>query len=285
MAILDTIDLDLSLSKSSYHEQLKDLQFRVLRLQRAVFQLGHRVICVFEGWDASGKGGAIKRLTEALDPRGFIVHAVGAPSEEEREHNYLWRFWTNMPRNGQMVIFDRSWYGRVLVERVEGFATDQEWQQAYEEINAFERILNNDRTTLLKFFVHISKDEQLERFKDRENDPYKTWKLTPDDWRNREKWDAYYAATNDMLERTSTPNAPWHVIAGNNKRWARVAVLRTVVEALENDLPFTIDKYGLLKLDEDRATARVTAGQLDQAAVNAVLDEQKKVRKLLMKQG
>ena len=285
MTSLDSVDLDAKLSKDKYERQLEELQFQMLRLQRANYQIGHRVVCVFEGWDAGGKGGAIKRLTGTLDPRGFIVHAIGAPTSEEKAHNYLWRFWRLMPRDGQIVIFDRSWYGRVMVERVEGYATTHEWQQAYAEINDFERILSHDRTTVLKFFIHISKAEQLERFEKRAKDPYKTWKLTADDWRNREKWDVYYTAINDMLERTSTEHAPWHVIAGNNKRWARIAVLRTVVETLEKDLPFSVDKRGLLILDEELAARRVEEGRLNPKALEAVLEEQKKIATLLQQQA
>ncbi|HYF64370.1 MAG TPA: polyphosphate kinase [Herpetosiphonaceae bacterium] len=284
MSVLDTIDLSAELGKKEYEARLADLQFKMLRLQRAVFQLGHRVVLAFEGWDASGKGGAIKRLTEAIDPRGFVVHAIAAPTPEERAHNYLWRFWTRLPRDGQIVIFDRSWYGRVLVERVEGFATLREWQQAYGEINDFERTLHNDRTTILKFFVHLSKEEQHKRFLERENDPLKTWKLTPEDWRNREKWDAYYAAIDEMLTRTSTEIAPWHVVAGVDKRWARINVLETVVNELVADMPFDFDDQNELVLDRRAARERVEAGQLSAAAVDAVIAEEEKVRDLLARQ-
>jgi polyphosphate kinase 2 (PPK2 family) len=285
MSVLDTIDLSVELGKKEYEARLADLQFKMLRLQRAVFQLGHRVVLALEGWDASGKGGAIKRLTEAIDPRGFVVHAIAAPTPEERAHNYLWRFWTRLPRDGQIVIFDRSWYGRVLVERVEGFATLREWQQAYGEINDFERTLHNDRTTILKFFVHLSKAEQHKRFLERENDPLKTWKLTAEDWRNRDKWDEYYSATDEMLTRTSTEIAPWHIVAGNDKRWARISVLETVVNELVADMPFDFDDHNELVLDRAAASARVEAGQLSAAAVEAVIVEEEKVRELMERQG
>jgi polyphosphate kinase 2 (PPK2 family) len=285
MSVLDTIDLSVELGKKDYEARLADLQFKMLRLQRAVFQLGHRVVLALEGWDASGKGGAIKRLTEAIDPRGFVVHAIAAPTPEERAHNYLWRFWTRLPRDGQIVIFDRSWYGRVLVERVEGFATLREWQQAYGEINDFERTLHNDRTTILKFFVHLSKAEQHKRFLERENDPLKTWKLTAEDWRNRDKWDEYYSATDEMLTRTSTEIAPWHVVAGVDKRWARISVLETVVNELVADMPFDFADHNELVLDRAAARARVEAGQLSAAAVEAVIAEEEKVRDLLSRQG
>jgi len=285
MSVLDTIDLTAELGKKEYEKSLADLQFKMLRLQRAVFQLGHRVVMVLEGWDASGKGGAIKRLTEAIDPRGFVVHAIAAPTPEERAHNYLWRFWTRLPRDGQIVIFDRSWYGRVLVERVEQYATQREWQQAYGEINDFERTLHHDRTTILKFFVHISNAEQLERFKDREQDPLKAWKLTAEDWRNREKWDEYYGATDEMLSRTSTEFAPWHVVAGVDKRWARINILETVVNELVADMPFDFTDGNELMLDRAAAQARVEAGQLSARAVAAVIEEEEKVRELLERQN
>lgn len=284
MSILDTVDLSLKLDKKEYEKRLAELQYKMLRLQRAVFQIGHRVLCVFEGWDASGKGGAIKRMTEVLDPRGFVVHGVSAPTPAEHEHNYLWRFWTRLPHDGQLMIFDRSWYGRVLVERVEGFATMREWQQAYSEINDFERIIHNDRTTILKFFVHISNEEQLERFRYREHDPLKTWKLTADDWRNREKWNDYYTATDEMLARTSTEIAPWHVVAGVDKRWARIFVLEKVVQTLVNDTPFHFKNSGELVLDRAAAEERVEAGKLSAKAVQAVLEEEAAVRALVEKQ-
>ena len=284
MSLLDQVDLSLDLGKKSYERQLTDLQFKMLRLQRAVTQIGHRMVLVFEGWDASGKGGAIKRLTEALDPRGFVVYPIAAPTPEERAHNYLWRFWNRLPRDGQIVLFDRSWYGRVLVERVEGFATMREWSQAYGEINDFERILHNDRTSVLKFFLHISSDEQEKRFRERENDPLKTWKLTEEDWRNREKWSEYAIAIDEMLARTSSENAPWQVVAANDKRWARIAILKAVVEMLVADMPFEFDDANTLVLDRSGAYALVDAGKLSAKAVEAVIAEEEKVRKLLKKQ-
>ena len=285
MAIVDGIDLDQKLKKKAYKHQLAELQFALLRLQRAAFQLDQRVVCLFEGWDAAGKGGAIKHLTEAMDPRGFVVHAIAAPTPEELARNYLWRFWTRMPHNGQIVIFDRSWYGRVLVERVEGFATERDWRQAYDEINDFERLLRNDGTILLKFFVHISKDEQLRRYEARQNDPLKTWKLTADDWRNREQWAAYHDATEDMLKRTSTVAAPWVVVAGNDKRSARIQVLQTVFERLSEELPFDVRGHAELVLDRKAAQKRVDQGKLSTRAVEAVIAEEEKVRALLAQQA
>jgi polyphosphate kinase 2 (PPK2 family) len=193
-------------------------------------------ILVFEGWDAGGKGGAIRRITRALDARNYQVISIGAPTDEEQAHHYLWRFWRHLPRAGRFTIYDRSWYGRVLVERVEGFATETEWRRAYAEINDFERQLVDHGTVVVKFWVHISRDEQERRFNARAETPYKRWKLTDEDWRNREKWDEYEAAVDDMIERTSTAAAPWHLIPGNDKRLARVEVLTKTCEALEDRL-------------------------------------------------
>lgn len=211
----------------------------------ALSQLGYQVyvqkrpvIIVFEGWDAAGKGGNIKRITEKLDPRGYAVHSIAAPAGEDKTHHYLWRFWRRLPVAGEIAIFDRSWYGRVLVERVEGFASEAEWQRAYREINQFERQLIDFGTIIFKFWVHISAEEQLRRFESRANTPYKSWKLTAEDWRNRHKWDQYEAAVGDMLLRTSTINAPWTIVEGNDKWWARVKTLRVIVDKLSRELNF-----------------------------------------------
>jgi AMP-polyphosphate phosphotransferase len=190
------------------------------------------VVIVYEGWDAAGKGGNIRRLIRELDPRSYEVFGVGAPEGEEKDQHYLWRFWRGLPKAGHIAIFDRSWYGRVLVERVEGFAEPHEWQRAYEEINAFERDLIEDGTVVCKFWIHISQAEQLARFEGRQNTAHKKWKITEDDWRNREKWDAYYAAVSEMIARTSTKEAPWTVVAGNDKRHARLTALKTVNERI-----------------------------------------------------
>jgi polyphosphate kinase 2 (PPK2 family) len=190
------------------------------------------VVVVLEGWDASGKGGAIRRLTHALDPRGFTVHAFGAPSAEELAHHYLWRFWRVLPKHGHLAIFDRSWYGRVLVERVEGLASEQEWHRAYREINEFELQLAAAGTVVAKFWLHISRDEQLSRFEERKENPYKRYKLTDEDWRNREKWSTYYEAVDEMLLRTSTTYAPWTVVPANSKPLARVTIIETLAEAM-----------------------------------------------------
>ena len=188
---------------------------------------------VAEGPDAAGKGGAIKRLVEKLDPRTVRVYSTVKPTAEEYSHHYLWRFWKKLPARGQITVFDRSWYGRVLVERVEGFATETEWKRAYREINEFERMLIDDRTVIVKFYFHITKDEQLARFKRREADPYKSWKISDEDWRNRRQWDEHNAAAEEMFDRTSSSGAPWHLIAGNFKWSARLTMLRAPVYALE----------------------------------------------------
>ena len=188
---------------------------------------------MYEGWDASGKGGNIQRITEKLDPRGYHVWSISAPNEVERQYHYLWRFWTHIPARGQIAIFDRSWYGRVLVERVEKFAKKEAWKRAYRELRDFERLLVDDGTVLIKFWLHISKDEQMKRFKEREDDPFKTWKIGPEDWRNREKWDDYVEAAEEMFAETDTPDAPWHLIAANDKHYARIATARIVVKRLE----------------------------------------------------
>ncbi len=216
-------------SKKAYHEELDALQLQLLQIQRAYHRNGQRAMVVFQGWDASGKGGAIRRLTEKLDPRGVRVHSIAAPSEEERSRHHLWRFWQRVPIPGRIAIFDRSWYGRVLVERVEGFASKAAWKRAYDELNEFEHTLIDDGVRIVKFFVHIDPEEQLRRFEERLRNPYKRWKLTVEDIRNRERWGDYEEAVDDMLEKTSTRCAPWNVVLGNHKWHARLDVLRNVV--------------------------------------------------------
>ena len=197
---------------------------------------GISTVLAFEGWDAGGKGGAIRRMLMGLDPRDYRVIPIAAPTDEELARHYLWRFWRHLPRAGKVVVFDRSWYGRVLVERVEGFATERQWRRAYREINDFEEELVNHGMVLLKFYLHIDREEQLARFKAREVTPFKQHKITEEDYRNREKWDLYEAAVNEMVQRTSTEYAPWNLIEGNNKRYSRVKVIKTYVEALEKRL-------------------------------------------------
>ena len=240
MGRLDELDLSLKLSAKEEAERLEAAQKRLLALRLSLggqvgdHEIGPPLLVVFEGWDASGKGGAIKRLVAGLDPRHVRVKQFAAPSYDENRHHWLWRFWPALPGWGGMAVYDRSYYGRVLVERVEKFATREQWSRAYEEINDFERALVSEGMILVKFFIHISDKEQLKRFKARESDPLKSWKLTDEDWRNRKQRKQYEAAIEDMLEFTDQPGAPWYLIEGDSKKWARVKVLETtnaVVEA------------------------------------------------------
>ncbi len=232
--MLKTIDLGVALGKEDYQEELRAQQLELLRLSRQLYTARRSLVVVFEGWDAAGKGGAIRRTTHALDPRSYQVFAISAPTEEELAHHYLWRFWQRLlpPREKQILIFDRSWYGRVLVERVEGFAEPSQWQRAYREVNDFERQLVDANAAIVKFWFHISSDEQMRRFESRQSTRHKSWKLTDEDWRNREKWAEYEDAVQDMLLKTSTQQAPWTIVEGNDKRWARVKTLKTLVDAL-----------------------------------------------------
>lgn len=234
---LDKLDLDLAVAdKGTYEETLADLQERMLRVQQAYWHQKRRAILVFEGWDAAGKGGAIRRLTEKLDPRGVHVWPIGAPTADEQGRHYLWRFWQRLPQPGHLALFDRSWYGRVLVERVEGFCPPEAWRRAYGEIAEFERQLIDDGARMVKVFLHISKDEQLKRFAERIRNPHKHWKIGEEDLRNREKWDLYVEAIEDMFDKTSTECAPWHVVGGNRKWHARLEILQIVTAALEKDV-------------------------------------------------
>lgn len=238
---LEAVDLTQTIEdKQKYEKHLKRWQQRMLQVQQAYFRQGKRAVIVFEGWDASGKGGAIRRLTEKLDPRGFTVYPIAAPDPIEQAKHYLYRFQTKLPAPGSIAIFDRSYYGRVLVERVEEFAKSHEWQRAYQEINEFERLLVDDDVRIVKVFLHISSEEQLKRFKERLHNPIKRWKLTEEDIRNREKWDDYHLAINDMLEYTNTNNAQWQVISGNKKWYARIEVLKAVVKAMEEGVDISI---------------------------------------------
>ena len=242
MGRLKEVDLSSDLSKKEGKKRLKKAQERMqeLRLEMAGLdgdeRLGPPLCVVLEGWDASGKGGAIKRLLAKLDPRHVRVKQYAAPTPDELRHPWLWRFWPALPGWGGMAVLDRSWYGRVLVERVEGFATVEEWTRAYDEIKGFERMLAEEGTVLVKLWLHLSEDEQLKRFEARKNDPLKRYKLTDEDWRNREKRPAYEEAVEDMIERTGTEFAPWHLIEGDSKRFARVKVLETVIAAAEEGL-------------------------------------------------
>jgi polyphosphate:AMP phosphotransferase len=234
--ILDVMDMTLSLNKSQYNKDLKRYQAKLNKLQRQAHEKKLSTILVFEGPDAAGKGGAIRRMTAALDARHYQVLPIAAPTDEEKAQHYLWRFWRRLPRGGRITIFDRSWYGRVLVERVEGLASTDEWRRAYSEINEFEEELTESGIVLVKFWIHVTKDEQHRRFKEREETPHKQWKLTSEDWRNREKWEEYEQAINAIVERSSTRTAPWTLIEGNNKRHARVKVIKTVCECMEEAL-------------------------------------------------
>jgi polyphosphate:AMP phosphotransferase len=234
--ILSAVDLPGAVAPEDYPKRLKALRARLHGLHEEAKAKGVSTVLVFEGWDAAGKGGTIRRLTSALDARDVRVHPIAAPSDEERAHHYLWRFWRRIERAGRVTIFDRSWYGRVLVERVEHFATQEEWKRAYEEINEFESLLAAHGMVTAKFWLHVDKDEQERRFLARKETPYKAWKLTDEDWRNREKWDAYEAAVNEMIERTSTRAAPWVVVEANDKKFARLKVIETVCGLLEERL-------------------------------------------------
>jgi polyphosphate kinase 2 (PPK2 family) len=232
--ILDELDQNRSIDQEEYKERVKEYQLELLTLQRALIESKHNVIVVVEGPDAAGKGGAIRRFVEKLDPRAYRVYSIVKPTQEEYRHHYLWRFWNKLPSYGEIAIFDRSWYGRVLIERVEGFATGAEWKRGYREINEFERLLVDDGTLIVKLYLHISKEEQLERFKRREADPLKHWKITEEDWRNRRKWDEHNEAAQDMFEQTSTPFAPWTVVEANFKWYARLKVLKTAIKAMQS---------------------------------------------------
>lgn len=236
VTLLDRIDLDAHVDRATYDKRLAKLQDRLGRLALRAREAGRSTTLVFEGWDAAGKGGCIRRLIHPLDARYFRVIPISAPTEEERAHHYLWRFWRHIPRAGHLTVYDRSWYGRVLVERVEGFATPEQWQRAYKEINDFEEQLVEHGTVLRKFWLQISPDEQLRRFEARRRVPYKRHKLTDEDWRNREKAPQYTEAVAQMLSRTSTEYAPWTLVAANSKRHARLAVLDTVCKALRDAL-------------------------------------------------
>jgi polyphosphate:AMP phosphotransferase len=233
---LDRVDLSLSLKRGRYECLLPRLQKDLLRLEHLIYPYRIPVVVVYEGWDAAGKGGNIKRFVSNLDHRGFEVVPIGSPEGDERTHHYLWRFWKSLPKGGHITVFDRSWYGRVMVERIEGFAAPNEWRRAYQEINEFEEGLTSYGTVLVKFWIHISKQEQIRRFREREKISYKQWKITPEDWRNRKKWDEYYTAVSDMIEKTSTAHAPWTIIEGNDKLYARIKTLKTVSAAIANAL-------------------------------------------------
>lgn len=233
VTVLDHVDLGRRLEQDEYREAMEHWQAEVNRLTWKAFRARRPCVALFEGWDAAGKGGAIRRLIQSMDARLYTVVPIAAPTDEERAHHYLWRFWRHVPRDGYCTLFDRSWYGRVLVERVEGFATPVEWARAYHEINDFEAQLAQHGIVITKFWLHIDKEEQIQRFKAREQTPYKQHKITDDDWRNRDRWDDYKAAVNEMVVRTSTEYAPWEIVPANDKRLARVTVLETFARRLQ----------------------------------------------------
>jgi AMP-polyphosphate phosphotransferase len=235
-SILDALDMTRALPKERFETQLLRQQGRVYLAQRRAQAKRRSIVLVFEGWDAAGKGGAIRRVASALDPGCYRVVPMAAPTDEERARHYLWRFWRHLSRAGRVTIFDRSWYGRVLVERVNGFASEPEWSRAYAEIEGFEEQLADFGIILVKYWLHITKEEQEKRFRERAQSPHKRWKLTEEDWRNRAKWDDYELAVNDMVARTSTRRAPWHLIPANDKNYARVEVLRLAADAIERAL-------------------------------------------------
>ena len=230
---LSLIKLDKTLSDDIYTEELKKQQKRLSKLHQRLYSSKLPVVICFEGWDAAGKGGTIRRIASALDPRGFEAVPIAAPAPFELNRHYLWRFWQHLPKSGHVVIFDRTWYGRVLVERVEGLTDEKRWRAAYQEINEFENNLFESGVLVLKFWLHIDKDEQLRRFNDRMNTPEKRWKITDEDWRNRDKWDQYELAINDMLQKTSTDFAPWHIIENNDKKFGRIRTLNILNDTLE----------------------------------------------------
>lgn len=235
-SVLDSVKLSAKLTVAAYDKEVAGLKQQIQKLTDKAHRHGVSTIAAFEGWDASGKGGTIRRLAQSMNPEVYRIVPIAAPNDEERAHHYLWRFWRQIPMDGGFVIFDRTWYGRVLVERVEGFASPAQWQRAYDEINHFEDRLVQHGSIVLKFWLHIDQDEQLRRFKAREKTPFKQFKIGPDDWRNREKWGQYVAAVNDMVARTSTPTAPWRLIPSNDKNFGRIEVLRQTVEALKERL-------------------------------------------------
>ena len=236
--MLETIDLSQTLTRDEYIRDRTRYQLQLRELAYQLYVQKRTLVVVYEGWDAGGKGGNIKRVTERLDPRGYEVLPIAAPKGDDATHHYLWRFWRRLrpPDEKQILIFDRTWYGRVMVERIEGFCTEDEWKRAYREINEFERQLSDYGMIVVKFWIHISQEEQLNRFEGRRDTAYKSWKLTEEDWRNRNRWEQYNTAVEDMLLRTSTLTAPWTIVEGNDKWFARVKTLQTLVEVLSKEL-------------------------------------------------
>ena len=234
MPKLKDIMLDKTLPREQYEKELEKQQAVLSHLHNKLYRKKVPVIVVYEGWDAAGKGGTIKRVSSALDPRGYEVVPISAPDRTEAAHHYLWRFWNRIPKDGHIAMFDRSWYGRVMVERIEGFCKESDWQRAYQEINEFEQELYDWGAVIVKFWLHIDQDEQLRRFNDRQNTPEKQWKITDEDWRNREKWDQYEVAVDEMIQKTSTKFAPWNIIESQNKEYGRIQALKALIAAIED---------------------------------------------------
>lgn len=235
---LSSISLnDKFLSEKEYQTRLKAAQKELKKLHNELYINKIPVIIAYEGWDAAGKGGNIKRISSALDPRGYEVFPIASPTPDEKNRHFLWRFWNRLPKTGHIAIFDRTWYGRVMVERLEGFCSENDWKRAYNEINEFEKDLTNWGAIVIKFWVQIDKDTQLERFNDRQNTPEKQWKITDEDWRNREKWDQYEAAIDEMIAKTNTPYAPWYILESNDKKYARIKALETIIDQIKEKLP------------------------------------------------
>lgn len=227
---------DKVITKEEYDKELDELQSRLRELHNRLYRAKIPVIIAYEGWDAAGKGGNIKRVTQALDPRGYVVNPIASPTPDEKNRHYLWRFYTRLPRTGHIAIFDRTWYGRVMVERLEGFCSENDWKRAFNEINEFEKDLSDWGAVIIKFWVQIDKDTQLARFTERQNTPEKQWKITDEDWRNREKWDLYEGAIDEMIAKTSTTYAPWYILESVDKRYARIKALKIIIEEIEKKL-------------------------------------------------
>ena len=237
MPKLSEVDLsDKFIDEKEYQQKLKVLQSRLGELHNRLYRKRVPVIITYEGWDAAGKGGNLKRVTGALDPRGYEVHPIASPEPHEKARHYLWRFWTRLPKDGHIAVFDRTWYGRVMVERLEGFCSENDWKRAYNEMNEFEKELHDWGAVIIKFWVQIDKDTQLERFTERQNNPEKQWKITDEDWRNREKWNQYEMAVDEMLKKTSTTYAPWHILESVDKKYARIKALKIIIKELEKVL-------------------------------------------------
>ena len=233
MPKLEDISLkDKTMSEETYREELGRLQKELNHLHYELYRKKIPVIIAYEGWDAAGKGGNIKRVAGALDPRGYEVHPIASPEPHEKVRHFLWRFWTRLPKTGHIAIFDRTWYGRVMVERLEGFCSENDWQRAYNEINEFEKELTDWGAVVIKFWVQIDNETQLERFTERQNTPEKQWKITDEDWRNRDKWDLYEGAVNEMIRKTSTTFAPWYILESDDKKYARIKALRIVIKRI-----------------------------------------------------